>query len=50
MFDITEKVTFSHVSDWFSEIKKHSGENVIRFLVGNKSDLGDQRALSKEEC
>ena len=30
-------------------MKKHAGPSVVKFLVGNKCDLKDQRLVSKEE-
>ncbi len=48
VFDITRKITFDHVDKWVSELKEYANEDVIIFLVGNKSDLEKQREVSTE--
>lgn len=50
VFDITDRITFDHVQNWFQEIKKNAGEGVVRVLVGNKADLQDSRAVQKSEA
>lgn len=50
VFDITDQTTFSHVNDWFEEIRKNTKDNVIKILVGNKLDLNENRQLKYEEC
>ena len=50
-YDITDKKSFNIAEyEWINQIKNDSSlkEKVI-FLVGNKSDLEDQRVISKEE-
>jgi Ras-related protein Rab-1A len=49
VFDLTERDTFEHVEKWLEEINKFAKENVMRFLIGNKSDLVDKRKVSYEE-
>lgn len=43
VFDVTDKESFEGVKSWIGEIEKFAQENVIKILVGNKSDLIDQR-------
>ena len=50
VFDLTDKETFEHVEKWLDEINKYAKENVMRFLIGNKSDLVDKRKVSYEEA
>lgn len=50
VFDITDRTSFEHVSNWFSEIKKNAGEGVVKILVGNKCDLTDSRAVQITEA
>ena len=38
-----------HVTEWLKHIEKYAKENVLKFLVGNKVDLIDNRVISKEE-
>ena len=49
VFDLTDRQTFEHVEKWMEEINKYAKENVMRFLIGNKSDLVDKRQVTYEE-
>ena len=49
VFDLTDRQTFEHVEKWLKEINKYAKENVMRFLIGNKSDLVDKRQVTYEE-
>lgn len=49
VFDLTDSQTFHNVHNWLKQIKTHVGDNVCKLLVGNKSDLADQRAVTKEQ-
>ena len=49
VFDLTDRESFEHIERWLSEINKFAKENVLRFLVGNKADLVDKRAVPYEE-
>lgn len=48
-YDITDRESFSKVSEWMSEVDKHAQENISRILVGNKKDLEDQRQVPYQE-
>lgn len=48
-YDITDKQSFKDIENWLSEVEKFANENVIKLLVGNKSDLESQRQVSFEE-
>ena len=37
------------MNSWLIEIEKNGNKNVYKLLIGNKSDLEDQREISKEE-
>jgi len=50
VFDLSDKKSFISVTEWLKQIEKHAKENVFKFLVGNKSDLVDQRQVSYEEA
>jgi Ras-related protein Rab-1A len=50
IFDVTDAESFAHVSDWLSEIERYAQENVVRILVGNKSDLESKRCVSSREA
>ncbi len=49
LFDITNRESFDHIPMWIEEIRKEVGE-IPTLLVGNKSDLQDQRVVSQKEA
>ena len=50
VFDITDRESFNNVTNWLNEIKKNAGVNVVKILIGNKSDLESNRKVSIEEA
>ena len=48
MFDVTNKESFEHISNWCKEIKEKSKKDIEILIVGNKIDLPD-RYKSKDE-
>ena len=49
LYDITDKNSFSHIKNWMIDIDKFAKQGVLKVLVGNKTDLEDQRKIIKEE-
>ena len=49
VYDITERKSFDNLNSWLIEIEKNGNKNVYKLLIGNKSDLEDERQISKEE-
>ncbi len=49
MYDITRRDTFQHLTNWLEDAKQHSSTTLTTMLIGNKSDLKRQRAVSYEE-
>ena len=49
LYAINNKESFQHAETWLNDLKNQSNPNVRVFLVGNKSDLEDQRVISKED-
>ena len=49
VYDITNLKSFTDLSYWIDEIKKFGLENILITVVGNKSDLSDQEAVSIEK-
>ncbi len=43
VYDTTDKESFKSIDNWMNEVEKHASDNVSKILVGNKSDLTDQR-------
>ncbi|KAL6554860.1 Ras-related protein Rab11D [Orobanche gracilis] len=50
VYDITKHQTFDHIARWLEELRSHADKNIVIILVGNKSDLEDQRAVPTEEA
>jgi small GTP-binding protein len=46
-FDITRSSTFSNVQNWFNTAQKFGLSSIPRLLIGNKSDLQDERKIIK---
>ena len=49
VYDITRRDSFNNVRDWIEECKNSSPKDILIVLVGNKSDLEDNREVSQEE-
>ncbi|KZV57700.1 hypothetical protein F511_03160 [Dorcoceras hygrometricum] len=49
VYDITRRETFNHLASWLEDARQHANPNMTIMLVGNKSDLANRRAISKEE-
>ncbi|KAG6519973.1 ras-related protein Rab11D-like [Zingiber officinale] len=48
VYDITRSQTFDHIPRWLEELRSHADRNIMIMLVGNKTDLKDQRAVTTE--
>ena len=49
-YDITRDETFVSLAEWLKEIKQHAAEDVRIYLVGNKSEMSEQREISFERA
>ena len=49
VFDVTERKSFQNVTTWVECIDKFAKANVLKFLVGNKTDLEDRREVTYDE-
>jgi small GTP-binding protein len=49
VYDVTSGVTFASLNRWLNEITEHSPRDICSILIGNKSDLVAQRAVSTDE-
>ncbi|KAL7666214.1 GTP-binding protein YPT6 [[Candida] zeylanoides] len=49
-YDITLKKSFDNLTNWINDVKLERGDEVIIVIVGNKSDLGNKRQVTQEEC
>ena len=49
LYDITASLTFNSLTRWLQELRENADSNIVVMLVGNKCDLQELRAVSKEE-
>lgn len=49
VYDITRRATFENVDKWMGEIRSMCPDDLVIFLVGNKSDLVEEREVTTEE-
>lgn len=50
VYDITRRQSFDHIPRWLEELRSHADKNIVIMLVGNKTDLEDQRAVPMEDA
>lgn len=49
VFDLTEYSTFSAIKSWVTELQRNVEEAMVLVVIGNKSDLVQQRQVNDEE-
>ena len=49
LYAINNSDSFKHAETWLNDLKSQANPNVRVFLVGNKSDLEDERVIPREE-
>ena len=49
IYDISNKTSFNSIGKWMESIEEISSSNTIVILIGNKSDLEDERQVKREE-
>jgi len=50
VYDITKGITFKNVEKWLQELREHADTDIVIMLVGNKTDLRDEREVPTEEA
>ena len=50
VFDITNRDSFKDITYWINDLKENGDDNIVKLLVGNKSDIESKRTVSKEEA
>ena len=50
VYDITQKDSFENINKWMSEVRDKSTKDLKILIVGNKTDLVDERQVSTEEA
>ena len=46
IYDVTDKESFKNLSNWLIEIEKNASKNVLKVLIGNKTDLEEKRVIT----
>ena len=46
IYDVTDKESFRNLNNWLIEIEKNASKNVLKVLIGNKTDLEDKRVIT----
>lgn len=49
-YDITRRTTFESVPHWIREVEQYGAAGVVLILIGNKSDLQNQRQVLFEDA
>uniref|UniRef100_A0A0K0EUG8 Ras-related protein Rab-14 n=2 Tax=Strongyloides TaxID=6247 RepID=A0A0K0EUG8_STRVS len=49
VYDVTRRTTFNHLSSWLQDARNLTNPNTVIFLIGNKSDLDEQREVTFDE-
>lgn len=49
-YDITRRTTFESVPHWIREVEQYGAANVVLILIGNKSDLNNERQVLFEDA
>ena len=49
-FDLTNELSFTHLTNWIDQIREAAPEHVQMILLGNKRDLTSERVISKKEA
>ncbi|KAG0449796.1 hypothetical protein HPP92_015846 [Vanilla planifolia] len=50
VYDITKRQSFDHIPRWLEELRGHADKNIVIMLVGNKTDLEEDRAVPTEDA
>ena len=50
VYDITQKDSFENINKWMSEVRDKSSKDLKIMIVGNKTDLVNERQVSTEEA
>ena len=49
IYDITCRESFKELENWLGEVERHASSQVLKILIGNKSDLEEKREIQKDE-
>eukprot|EP00882_Tetradesmus_deserticola_P003552 GHRQ01003760.1.p1 GENE.GHRQ01003760.1~~GHRQ01003760.1.p1 ORF type:complete len:219 (+),score=97.91 GHRQ01003760.1:332-988(+) len=43
VYDVTDEASFNNIRNWMRNIEQHASDNVNKIIVGNKSDMADEK-------
>ncbi|KAF5840580.1 Rab8/RabE-family small GTPase [Dunaliella salina] len=43
LYDVTDEASFNNIRNWMRNIEQHASDNVNKILVGNKSDMANEK-------
>ncbi|KAK1163908.1 ras-related protein Rab-37-like isoform X1 [Acipenser oxyrinchus oxyrinchus] len=49
LYDITSRSSFDNIRAWLTEIHEYAQQDVVIMLLGNKSDMSNERVIKREE-
>lgn len=49
VYDVTDERSFNNIENWYRNVEQHASEGVNKILIGNKCDIEERRAVSKEK-
>ncbi len=49
VYDVTCEQSFSNLQDWIKEVDENGNPNIVKILVGNKTDQESKRKVSTEQ-
>ncbi len=49
VFDLTDEGTFQTIKQWLETIKNYAGDKVVKVLLGNKSDLLNEKKVKNQQ-
>ena len=49
VYDVTDEVSFKNMEKWIANLKEETGDKLPAVLIGNKSDLTNERSISKSD-
>ena len=49
VYDVTDLQSFQDCAQWLAQIEMNTSQKMLRILVGNKSDLAEEKRMVKEE-
>jgi Ras-related protein Rab-22 len=50
VYDITKRKTYDTLKDWIAELRAQGPQDIVLAIAGNKSDLEQERQVSREEA